>query len=148
MAPWVRSWLDDPENQAFLRVPHQADVFNGVVSRLRQSGDKRVGETDGPAFLNDAMRQAREVFGSRPNPRRQEAGRTEEGRPSGGAPRGNGKGYGDMPKEARDKCDAQEKRFVGKGKSFANTAEFRKFYAAEYFGPSAAAAERLSSRGE
>jgi hypothetical protein len=49
--------------------------------------------------------------------------------PSGG---GNGRGYSDLPADARAACDRFAKRMVGPNKAFKTEAEFRKHYAEQY----------------
>jgi len=44
-----------------------------------------------------------------------------------------GKSYDALPPDAQAKCDADAKKFVGKGKAFANLAEWRSQYANLYF---------------
>lgn len=149
MQPWVKTWLDIPENGEFVKDIHRADVFNGILARKRAAGDKRVGAQEGTELLNEVIEEARQVFGTRSNPRRQEDSRTEETRTSGGSgTRSNGKSYNDLPREAKEKCDAQESRYTGPKKLFKDQAAWRKHYASEYFGPSAAVADRMMTRGE
>ena len=50
-------------------------------------------------------------------------------------PRGSrGKSYNSLPAEAKTACDAEARRFVGEGKRFKTTADWRARYAELYFG--------------
>jgi len=45
----------------------------------------------------------------------------------------NGRGYADLPREAKDACNKQEKRLVGEGRAFKDVASWRKYYVNKYF---------------
>lgn len=137
--PWVRDFIDG--NADFFKNNRKIALFNAVMIERRQAGDTRVGEVEGTALLNEAREEVERALGA--NVRRQAPARTEESRSAGGGGRpASSSGYADLPSEARDKCDAQEAKFVGPTKAFKNQAEWRKHYASEYFGPSEVARAR------
>lgn len=135
--PWVKSYVDADAD--FFKDPVKVAVFNTLAVQKRQAGDTRTGEVDGVAFLNEVKEAANAKLGG--NPARRQPSKTEDSRPAGreNGGRSAGQSYGDMDQAARDKCDAQEAKFVGPSKAFKTQAEWRKFFASEHFGPSAAA---------
>lgn len=149
--PWVRTFLED--NSEFMKDPRKVALFNVEMLQRRQAGDGRVGDVEGTALLNEARDAVEKLLGG--NSRRQAPSKTEESRPAGGGPSGGGprgKGYADMPADARAKCDAQEKKYVGvtedgkkaPGKAFKTQAEWRAHFAREWFSPSVRAIERAT----
>lgn len=130
--PWVKSFVET--NESFFRDPDRVALFNNEMSRRRNGGDARVGEVDGTALLNEAREAVEKKLGG--NSRRQAPSKTEGSRSPGNSGNGSGgKSYTDLPAEAQEKCDADESRFVGeKGKAYKTQAEWRKAYAADYFG--------------
>lgn len=137
---WSKDWID--QNKEFLQNPRNTALFNAVLLERRQKGDVRgFKQTDGsvvdggPELMEEVRDEVNAVL--HPNNRRGAPSRTEGSRPSGGGGgRGTGKSYGDLPQDARAKCDQQEARFVGpkgSGKLFENQTAWRKHYAAEYF---------------
>lgn len=141
--PWVKGFIEG--NADFMHDPDRVALFNNELLRRRQAGDTRVGEVEGIALLTEARDAVEAKLGGT---RRSAApSKTEEPNPTGGSRtvRSGGKGYSDMPAEARAKCDAQEKRFVGaSGKAFKTQAEWRAHYAKEFFSPSTRAIERAT----
>jgi hypothetical protein len=138
--PWVKQFLDS--NEEFFKNGRKLALFNAVMLEKRQAGDARVGDVEGTAILTEVREEVERALGG--NTRRTAPPKTEESRSSGegGGQRGGGKGYADLPPEARTKCDSQEVRFTGKGKAFKDQAAWRKHFVTEYFGPSAVQLQR------
>ena len=132
--PWVREFIEG--NDEFFKSGRKVALFNAVMLERRQGGDSRVGPDQGTALLTEVRDEVEKTLGG--NSRRTAPSKTEESRPAGGG-RGSsgGKGWTDLPEEARQKCSEQAEKFVGKGKAFKDEAAWRKHYVAEYFGPSA-----------
>lgn len=141
--PWVKQFIGD--NADFFKDPRKVALWNVEIQQRRAAGDTRVGDVDGTAFLNESRDAVEKILNG--SGARRQTSRTEEPHPAGGTGGGSrgGKSYNDMPKEARDKCDSQEKKFVGaagSGKAFKTQAEWRAHYAQEFFSPSTRAIER------
>lgn len=134
LQPWVKTFLDS--NQGFFQDPRKVAYFNSEMLVRRNQGDRRVGDIEGTALLQEAMDTVENMLGGQPV-RRQNSRAEEPSPPNGGSSgaRGNGRGYSDLPFDVRSKCDAQEERFVGPKKMFKNQADWRKYYATEYFSP-------------
>lgn len=139
LLPWAKDWIDG--NKEFLQNPRNTALFNAVLLEKRQGGDNRGFKGQDGRIIEggaDLMDEVREEVNAvlHPNTRRQAPSRTEGTRPSSGGGGPRGKSYGDLPPEARAKCDQQEQKFVGpkgSGKLFADQTAWRKHYAAEYF---------------
>lgn len=132
--PWVKNFLEG--NKEFFESPRKVALFNAIMIERRSAGDKRVGEGDGTALLDEVRTEVENALGG--NPARRAPARSEDSRPTGGGGGGGNRGaktYFDMPPDAQAKCDSQEARFVGKG--FKDQAAWRKHFVGEYFGPSA-----------
>jgi len=130
--PWVQSYIN--ENQEFFQDGDRVALFNNEMLRRRKAGDTRMGEVEGVALFNEAVQAVEKKLGG--NARRQAASKTEESRRGPGNGSGSssrGQSYADLPSDARQKCDAQESRFVGEGKTFKDQAAWRKHYANSYF---------------
>jgi hypothetical protein len=72
------------------------------------------------------------------NPRREAPSRVEGSRPSGEGSSdrsGGGKGFSDLPQQAKDACDRQAKdsRLVGPGKRYKDVAAYRAYYVGKFF---------------
>lgn len=141
--PWVKEFIET--NDDFFKNTRKVALFNAVMLERRQAGDARVGDVEGTALLNEAREEVEKTLGG--NSRRQAPPKTEESRSEGrGGGRPSGRGYADLPPEARAKCDEQEAKFVGTNKAFKDQAAWRKHFVTEYNGPSAITAEQR--RGE
>jgi hypothetical protein len=52
---------------------------------------------------------------------------------SGGGGTSGGKNYSDLPQDAKETCERQATRLVGKGRAFETAEAWRKHYAKTYF---------------
>jgi len=120
---WVgenRDWFDvDKEKTAYA-------VAQGHFVRMTQP------DLRGAAFFQEITRLLEEKYST---PKKLDK---VEGSQGGGNRRhpGAGKTYNDMPAEAKAACDRFGEKLVGKGKSFATEADWRKHYAGQFFGES------------
>jgi len=125
-SPEFQDWMRG--NPWFNQDQRRTDYAMAVAARLRNSGKF------GKDLLDEVSREVAEVFGQ--NPRRavgsKVEGHVQSGTPAGGEPRG--KGYGDLPEDARAICDRQGPRFIGKGKAFPDVKAWRSHYCKQYFG--------------
>lgn len=85
----------------------------------------------GKAFFDKAAENAEAIL----NPVARHS-KVESGAGSATAPAGRPgkKGYNDLPQEAKDMCEHQAAKLVGKGRAFKDKAEWQAHYAKEYFG--------------
>lgn len=109
-------WMDDPKMEAF---------GEAAAQYLRKSGEKATGSE----FLDMVTKEVKAKFPEKfENPRRAAAASVEGGAP---AARKGGKGYADMPAEARQACDRMAKN--GYGDDPKKQAEFKAQYTKQFF---------------
>jgi len=117
------------ENPWFGTNKRKTSLALGIAEELRDAGET----LQGRAFFDKVKAELERELGGTLEPRND---KVEGGRgtsDSGGSgPRG--KTYASLPKEARDACDAESRRFVGEGKKYKTQAEWRSRYAEIYFG--------------
>ena len=84
----------------------------------------------GRAFFDKAAENVDAIL----NPRAAHS-KVEDGQGSATPPAGKPgkKGYNDLPQEAKDMCERQAEKLVGKGRAFKDKAEWQAHYAREYF---------------
>lgn len=84
----------------------------------------------GRAFFDKAAENVDAIL----NPRASHS-KVEDGQGSATPPAGRPgkKGYNDLPQEAKDMCERQADKLVGKGRAFKDKAEWQAHYAKEYF---------------
>lgn len=84
----------------------------------------------GRAFFDRAAENVDAIL----NPRATHS-KVEDGQGSATPPAGKPgkKGYNDLPQEAKDMCERQAEKLVGKGRAFKDKAEWQAHYAREYF---------------
>lgn len=117
-----QAWID--EHTWMKSDPRKRSLFFGFLEARKAGGDTNTGKTLFDAALED-MEDALESKGP---------GKVASARQSGsGGGGGGGKGYADLPPDARQACDSDAHRFVGKGKKYATKAEWQASYAAIYF---------------
>jgi len=135
--PWIKEYAE--ENKEFFETPRKAGLFNAITMEKKLAGDTRNGPVDGRAMFEEVKEEVERILGA--NSSRHAPPKSEESRPTGGGggngSRANGKTYADLPPEAKAKCKKDEARFVGEKKAFKKVEDYQRFYAAEYFGPSA-----------
>lgn len=128
--PWVQSFLDT--NSEFFGNPRKVALFNQIMLERRQNGDQRVGDVEGVALLNEARTEVEGLLGGNTS-RRSAPPRAEGSRPPSTVSSG-GRGYDSLPADAKKACDSRERKFVGPDKAYKTQAEWRAYYAQEYFG--------------
>lgn len=110
-----QTWLKDPKMQAF---------GESAAAYLRKSGEKATGAE----FLELVTQEVKEKFPDKfENPRRAAAASVEGAAP---APRKGGKGYADMPADARAACDRMAKNGFSDPKQ---AAAFKADYTKQFF---------------
>jgi hypothetical protein len=120
---WYQSWASD--NAWFGTDKRRTSLAVGIAEELRQSNP----ELKERAFLDRVVAEVDKMLGGR----RQVADKVEGSR-GGGNGGSTGKGYGDLPADAKAACDRQANRLVGEGRAFKDMASWRKYYTATYFG--------------
>lgn len=117
------------ENDWYGEDAEMTDYATVVGERLRRERP----ELKGRSFLDEVAKKVNKLFGG--NPSRNKPSKVSGGRGNGegSSPGEKGKGYADLPSDAKAICDRQEARFVGKGKLFETQAAYRKNYASQYF---------------
>lgn len=127
--PEVKQWLlDNPE---YVTSPRKAALMNAVALEMRQAGDTRIGK----AFLDDVAKEVGNTLGTKKSGgfSKTEGGGGGGREGGGGGSGGSGKGYTDLPADAKQVCENQAKRFVGEGKKYKDIAAWRNVYASKYF---------------
>lgn len=129
--PLVQNWfLENPE---YVTSPRKAALLQAISIEIRQDVNHPAHRAVGQEFLNACKKDVEQILGDG-QPRK--TSKVEDGAgggAGGGSSGGNGKGYADLPAEAKAVCDRQATRFVGEGKRYKTTADWHKAYAAQYF---------------
>lgn len=121
--PVVKEWLK--ANQEFARDPERIALGNVIGMKVRQEKP----DLKGVAFLDEVADRVEKRLGGQGRQSKVEAGGATGGRSSGS----NGKGYADLPADAKAICDKQAAKFVGVGRAHKDEASWRKSYAKQYF---------------
>lgn len=121
------------ENPWFGRDQDRTDLAVVVGQRLRRTPETAT--LAGKAFLDKVSEEVERIMPTqshRNNHDRVDGGRGSltSGGGGGGPP---GKGYADLPKEAKEACERQGRRLVGEGRAFKDQASWRAHYAKVYF---------------
>lgn len=119
--PNLQSWMAD--NPWFEKDSKKTAIAMGIGQELRKANSPLVGRE----FLDEVARQTEEFFAE---PR--QTSKVESGR--GGGRARAGKGFADLPEDAKSGCLKFEKSLVGPGKTYKTSDEWRAHYAKEYFG--------------
>jgi len=125
------AWLQSG-NDWYGKNARKTALMNAVAAELRQ--DPMYAGVVGRQFLDLCAQEVAKTLGETGGGgvSKTEAGRPSGGTGGGGAPRG-GKSYRDLPADAKAVCDADIKRFVGKGKAFETAEAWQSHYASVYF---------------
>lgn len=118
--PNLAAWMQ--ENSWFQKDQKKTAIAIGIGQELRESGSPLLGRE----FLDEVARQTEEFFAE---PR--QSSKVESGR--GGTRARSGKGFADLPEDAKTGCLKFEKNLVGPGKTYKTAEEWRTHYAKEYF---------------
>lgn len=117
------------ENPWFEKDEAKTDFALGVSQRIRLSQPS----LQGRAFLDEVARRVNAQFDP---PRRTAASKVEGAQGGNGSPQGGGdqgKGYSDLPADAKAACDKDAKRLVGPTRAFKTVADWQKQYTKVYF---------------
>ena len=134
----IASWQE--ENDWFGSNKTKTRLMNAVAVEVK--ADPKFKGVKGRAFLEECARRVdesyEEEFGGQRRPVNKTTGGSNGTRSgSGGGSTLRGKGYNDLPADAKRQCDKDAQRVVGEGKLYKTAAEFQTFYAKEYFGDEA-----------
>lgn len=126
------AWLQSG-NDWYGKNARKTALMNAVAQELRQ--DPMYAGVVGRQFLDLCAQEVAKTLGETGG---SGVSKTEAGRPSGGTGGGGGasrggKSYRDLPADAKAVCDADIKRFVGKGKAFETAEAWQSHYASVYF---------------
>jgi hypothetical protein len=124
--PWLVDWSS--QNTWYGKDKRKTGLFNGVAQELRDQGETATGAR----FLNIVLAEMNKDNPA-PELRGSKVEETRNGVGSGGGGGSRGKSYADLPADAKATCDADAKRFVGKGKRYENNAAWQKRFAELYF---------------
>lgn len=124
--PEMAAWNKD--NPWFGKDEVKTALALGIAQKLRKGGEASTGRD----FFNLVGEEVEKILGGKEEP---PAGKVEGARGSGGEGSGRtrGKTYSDMPKEAKDACEADVRQFVGPTKKYKTKAEWQTRYAELYF---------------
>ena len=121
--PDWKAWT--AENSWFGKDRRRTALALGIADELKNNPE--TADLKGRELLDRVSEEVENVFGgSHRTVDKVEGG----GRGSGGK---GGKGFGDLPAEARAACERQAARLVGKGRAFETAQEWRNHYAKAYF---------------
>lgn len=115
------------ENPWFGTNKRKTGLALGIAQELREAGET----LQGRPFYDKVLAEMERELGTEPRGDKVAGGRN--GSDGEGAARGR-KTYASLPADAKQACDADEKRFVGSGRPYKTLAEWRNRYAQLYFG--------------
>lgn len=123
-APEFKAWKE--KNPWFGTDHRKTALALGLANALRAEGDT----STGAPFFERVTEELEKLLdtGRRDAPSKVEG----DSRPTRSAG-GKGKTYSDLPQEARDACERQAQRVVGKNRAFADIESWRKHYTNAYF---------------
>jgi hypothetical protein len=128
--PVFEAWkLDNPWFEAD---PIKRGIAVGFAQKIREDPSKN--HIQGRAYFEEAARMADEFLAKREAPARSD--KTEGGGgggTGGGSGMPKGKGYAQMPPDAKAQCDKEAKKFVGKSDRFKTLADWQAYYAKTYW---------------
>ena len=127
--PEWKEWVG--ENPWFGPDKRKTSLALGIAQDLREKGET----AQGKAFFNKVTEELNSMLGIRKDPQREAPAKVEgDARGShGGGGNGSGKSYSDLPADAKTACENAASRVVGKGRAYADMAEWRKAYVQKYF---------------
>lgn len=106
--------------------PEKTAVAEAMAMALRREGNTSVGK----AFFDLVSERMDRLYGEG----KRRSTKVEGGGASGGnGAAGGGRGYSDLPSDAKAVCDRQATSFVGQGKLFKTKAEWQAHYAEQFF---------------
>lgn len=129
--PEFTAWTQVAENSWFGRDNRKTALAIEIAKELRS--DPKNKSVIGTAFYDMVGEEVAKVFGGEParGTSKVEGSRGGSGG-SGGSSAAKGKGYNDLPADAKAICDKQGKQFIGKS-GFKTDADWRSYYCKHYF---------------
>jgi hypothetical protein len=125
--PELKAW--NARNEWFGTNKRKTALALAIAQELRDGGETSVGEI---FFDKIAVEVNKELGIAEPRGDKVEGGRNGSGDDARSGARG-GKGFANLPPEAKQACDADSKKFVGEGKRYKTQQEWRTRYAELYF---------------
>lgn len=129
--PEFVAWQNEPGNEWFGVDRRKTMLAMGIAQELR--ADPNFADLRGKAFFRKVGQEvAKTLGGSAASPAPDRVGGSARSTPSGSGASPGGKGYANLPPEAKEACDRQAKRFVGTA-AFKTEADYRAHYTKIYF---------------
>jgi gas vesicle protein len=125
-ADW-KAWATD--NPWFGADKKRSALAFGVAEELRSDPAHKT--LIGRKFLDKVTEEVEKIFNPQQQGRQQS--KVEGGARGTGDGGGSGQSYSDLPKDARDICERQATKLVGKGRAFEDIEAWRKHYTKEFF---------------
>lgn len=129
--PEWKAW--EADNPKFHTDKKWRGVCIGMAEEMRV--DPRYDHLQGRAFFDEVSRETDAWFAQRTTPAR--TNKTESGGGTGGNGAGSaiprGKGFAQLPPDAKAQCDKDAKRHVGKDPAFKTLADWQSYYAKVYW---------------
>lgn len=114
----VKDWWGKDQRKTMLAV--------GIANELQTNEP----QLKGRAFLDRVAQEVAKTFGGRGTP---SPSPDKTGGGKGGSSSRGGKGYADLPADARAACDSYNRELVGEGRRYKTVADWRAAYAKNYF---------------
>jgi len=125
--PELKAW--NARNEWFGTNKRKTALALAIAQELREGGETSIGEI----FFDKIASEVNKELGiAEPRGDKVEGGRNGSGDDARSGARG-GKGFANLPADAKAACDADSKKFVGDGKRYKSQQEWRSRYAELYF---------------
>jgi hypothetical protein len=124
--PALVAW--NAENPWFGTNKRKTSLALGIAEELREAGETSTGRV----FFEKVAEEVSKALGEQP-PRGDKV-EGSRGSSDGESRQRGSKGYGSLPADAKQACDAEAKRFVGEGKKYKTINDWRTRYAEIYHG--------------
>lgn len=121
------SWKAD--NPWFDADVNRRDLATVIAHRLRREGNKQIGR----AFFDKVTEEVEKAFGGGPSVRRPSKVEGASSPSGDSVTHAGGKKYADLPPEAKQACQRQAEKLVGKGRAFKDLPAWQAYYAEQYF---------------
>ncbi len=119
------------ENPWFGTDTRKTALTNAIAQELR--ADPKNNGLVGRAFFDKCSEEADITLGKKPSRPASKVEGSGGGSSGGGSSGGSGRGYRDLPADAKEACTRQAEKLVGTGKAFKDMAGWQAHYAKIYF---------------
>ena len=124
--PWFKAWLDrNPWVDVDKRKTRMANV---IAQEMR--ADPKYADVKEAAFLDMVVEATEKELGTATSGGSRVEGASHSGNTGSGS---NGKGFSDLPADAKATCQRQAPKMVGEGRPFKTDKDWHAYYAREYF---------------